>query len=99
MDSLPFIVPIAGVVFLANALWSCTLGCRVRHLQRRVELLEDERAAVRLQAVREKLEAAAVLPQQVPVYYPPIQTQMGAPPPYRPMPMATAPPAVSFQRV
>lgn len=99
MDSLPFIVPIAGAVFLANALWSCTLGCRVRHLQRRVEILEDERAAVRLQAVREKLEAPAV--QTVPVYYPPIQTSIpiGAPPPYRPMPVATAPPAVSFQRV
>lgn len=97
MDSLPFIVPIAGAVFLANAVWSCTLGCRVRHLQRRVELLEDAQAYSRVHVAREQLSipTAPTVPVVVatPAYYPPTGMTSpyapGPPPPYRPV--ASAP--------
>jgi hypothetical protein len=93
MDSLPFIVPIAGAVFLANAVWSCTLGCRVRHLQSRVEMLEDAAVESRTQAARQQLTVVPSAPPPVqtvlvptapPSYYPP-PAFMGQPPPYRPM--------------
>lgn len=86
MDSLPFIVPIAGMVFLTNALWSCTLGCRVRHLQSRIEMLEEAAIEARTQAARQQLTGMPTAPPPVqtflvptapPAYYPP--------PPYRPM--------------
>jgi hypothetical protein len=91
MDSLPFIVPIAGVVFLANAVWSCTLGCRVQRLQQRVEFLEDAQVYSRTQMAREQLSVPVPVAVATPTYYPPTGFPTGPPPPYRPMPVATAP--------
>lgn len=96
MDSLPFIIPIASAVFLANAFWSFSLSCRVRHLQRRVELLEDERTNTRSQVARQQLTIApSAPPVTTQIYYPTQQPTMLSyppnilPPPYRPM--ASAP--------
>jgi hypothetical protein len=66
MDSLPFIVPIAGLVLLVNGLWTCCQGRHVRRLEARVGLLEEQVAvAVRVPP-----------PQQVmTAYYPPMGYQ------------------------
>jgi len=88
MDSLPFIIPIASAVFLANAFWSCALSCRVRHLQRRIEVIEDEREFARTQQHTQPTITTAI-PVIPPVYYPQQQTTHAYPPPlFRPMPSA-----------
>jgi hypothetical protein len=84
MESLPFIVPIAGAVFLVNAVWSCALGCRVRNLQQRIELLEDANSYTRTQAAREQLSVPVPVTVAQPIYYPPQTYMTGPPPPYRP---------------
>ena len=88
MDSLPFVVPIAAAVFLANGLWSCVQGYRIRHLQERIELLENAQVSLRTQIVREQLSVPVPVTVAAPAYYPPTT----APPPYRQIPVATAPP-------
>ena len=96
---MPFVVPIAGVVFLANAVWSCVQGYRIRHLQQRVEMLEDAQVSLRTQIAREQLSVpSAPVPVTIPqtVYYPPQNYMAVPPPPYRPQP--SAPPSVSFGR-
>ena len=68
MDSLPFIVPIAGFVLLVNGLWTCCQGRRVRILEARVGILEDMQAS--------QARPVAIPVQPTAVYYPPYQTPM-----------------------
>ena len=77
MDSLPFIVPIAGFVLLVNGLWTCCQGRRVRVLEARVGMLEDIQA-----------RQVAIPVRPTAVYYPPPLPQYQTP-----MPQASAPPA------
>ena len=81
MDSLPFIVPVAGFVLLVNGLWTCCQGRRVRRLEMRVGLLEDQVAV----AVARPPAPPPPVMTATPIYYPPMGYQ-------RPM-VATAPPA------
>ena len=85
MDSLPFIVPIAGFVLLVNGLWTCCQGRRIRVLEARVGMLED----TQLSASQTRPVAIPVHATPTAVYYPPYQA---------PMPQASAPPA-NFIRI
>jgi hypothetical protein len=67
MDSLPFIVPIAGFVLLVNGLWTCCQGRRVRILEARVGILEDTQT---------RPVAIPVHATPTAVYYPPYQAPM-----------------------
>ena len=82
MDSLPFIVPIAGVVLLVNGLWTCCQGRRIRQLETRLGFLEDQVAASTSRVPPPPVVTAT------PIYYPPV----GLPQYQRPMVVATAPP-------
>lgn len=69
MDSLPFVVPIAAAVFLANACWSFSLGCQVRHLRRRVEAVEERhQTQTQIQIQQRPTPVAVTVP--APAYYP-----------------------------
>lgn len=89
MESLPFIVPIAGSVAIFTISVSC---CFFRWNRRRLDNLED-----RVSGLERRAATVPLLPTPIPTvaYPPPIAVTMaGAPPPYRPMmPMPTAPPA------
>ena len=90
MESLPFIVPIAGSVAIFTISVSC---CFFRWNRRRLENLEDRVNGLERRAASTPLLTPPI--QTAVTYPPPIAVTMGMPPPpYRPMmPMPTAPPA------
>lgn len=85
MESLPFVIPIAGSVAVFTISVSC---CFFRWNRRRLENLED-----RVSSLERRAAMTPLLTAPIPTvnYPPPIAVTLGAPPPYRPM--ASAPPA------